>query len=60
MNQVWEDRFLDFLVFSKEYGHQVGDSKCVCGTPMSLVCVSHLFIYVLFLPPLACAQNVHG
>lgn len=29
VNQSWEERFLDFLVFSKEYGHKVGVSRAV-------------------------------
>jgi hypothetical protein len=41
MNRAWEERYLDFLVFSKEYDHKVRDSKCVCDTRMLLVCGSH-------------------
>jgi hypothetical protein len=29
VNQTWEERFVDFLVFSKEYGHKVSVSRAV-------------------------------
>ena len=29
VNQAWEERFVDFLVFSKEYGHKVSVSRDV-------------------------------